>query len=1057
MTEQEIKTMELERELKAAKEQLQMLKLETEHLVNSIPGGVAVYDVIADNKFVPVYISEGVPALSGYTMHEYKEKIKSGIYGLIYEPDRSRVIDCGKTFFENGEVLDVTFRIRRKDGVLDWIHLNGKRINTPSGRVRFFAVFTGMWAESLLYQTVANETADGIYVLDRENFELLYANKTALSYTTVVPQIGQTCHYALHGENEPCDFCPLINFGADGREHEISHKESGRTYTSRFHEANWNGIPAYIQYVHDVTEEVKVRREKERLELYCQTLIQSLPGGVAVIRLMPDGSVTPEYISEGFSVLLGMSPNETFELYREDIFAGIHPDDLEINKARIEEFAKKGSGECEFNVRFMRGDGSYIWVCVRTSVQEASDKTRRMYCIYTDISRSVEENELLRNRYENLILQHYRTPDADELILGHCNITQDTLIQIKDFTNSNLSKNPGDFNSRNHFFTVISNFIEDSEERKAFLDTFLTAPALSAFYNKETEKIQTCFMKFPGKPAGCYAKIKMNLVSAPDTGDITGILTISDITDSIISDRILHQLSVTTHDYIVDVNLFTDVFKVLSYNEKASRLPKPIDCHSERIAYMADAVVLPKDRKLYIDALSSDNILKRLKKLNSYTVTYSLYDEAGYIRTKNMTVFTIDLRLGRVCLVCTDITDSVCALENALELAKAGSKAKSEFLTTMSHDIRTPMNAIMGMTTLALAYPDDKNKVKNCLQKIETANKHLLSLVNDVLDMSRIENSDIAINLRPLSLSRLIDEISTIIEPQAKNSGLTFTVKKDNIKHDAFCGDSLRINQILINLLSNAVKFTLKNGKVELIAEEIPPASTVEHVRYRFTIRDTGIGMSKEFLSHIFEPFIRENSTSYIEGTGLGLSITKGLVDKMGGTIEVSSHLDKGSEFVVELEFEIEESCETLYEESHAENDIILAQKPFFGRCFLVAEDHPINAELLCQLLVMDGAEVKIAVNGAEAVDKFSHAAPGTYDAILIDIQMPVMTGYEAARVIREMEHADAKTIPIVAMTANAFAEDVQASMDAGMNAHVSKPIELDVLRSTLNRILPDI
>lgn len=1041
----------LERELKAAKGQIQEMRMELDHLIHSIPGGVAVYKV-EGGQFIPTYMSDGVPELTGHTREEYEEEIRQGIFDHIYELDRPRVVGAGNASLESGEVLDVSYRVRRKDGTLGWVHLNGRRMGGLSGMPRFYAVFTGTWAESRLYQNIANETADGIYVIDRENFELLYANESKELFAMGNPCTGEKCYTALHGKTAPCSFCTLSRYGADGKEHEIEIDGTVRAFTARFRETDWNGIPAYIQYIRDVTDEAEARREKERLEQYCQTLIKNLPGGISVIRIMPDGSMTPEYISEGFAAMTRMSMEEAHELYLGDIFAGVHPDDVESNQNKLREFMESGDEHCEFDARFKRGDGSYLWVRDRVSVQEAPDGTRRMYCIYTDISMMMEENERMRRQYESLILEHYRTPGADELILGHCNITQNRIIQIKDFTGSDLLKTLG--NNRENFFTGVAGFIVDEQERQAFLDTYLNAPALAAFARKDTEQIQTCFIKLPKQSIGCYVQIKVNMIEAPGTGDVTGVLTVTDVTDKTMSERILHQLSVTTHDYIIDANLLEDSFKVLSYNKNAHRVPKPQERYSERIAFMSGSVVVPQDRERYVAALNPDEVHRRLREENAYTVTYSLVDEDGETRTKNMTVFSIDQRLGRACLVCTDITDSVRALEEALAMAKKASQAKSDFLTTMSHDIRTPMNAIMGMTTLALAYSDDRERVEDCLRKIQTANKHLLSLVNDVLDMSRIESSKIAMNLRPLSLSGLINEAATIIEPQAKDAGLHFVVQKENIRWDTFYGDGLRINQIFINLLSNAVKFTPEGGRVEFLAKEVAPLASENRVRYRFTVRDTGIGMSEAFLSRVFDPFTRENTSMGVEGTGLGLSIAKGLVEQMGGTISVESCIGQGTAFRVELEFAAVEDPKETVGSTSGKDGLLSAEKPFSDRVFLIAEDHPINAELLCQLLLMDGARSKLTTDGAKVVREFQDAAPGTYDAVLMDIQMPVMTGYEAARAIRSLDRPDAKTIPIIAMTANAFAEDVQSALEAGMDAHVAKPIDVEVLRATLRKAM---
>lgn len=408
-----------------------------------------------------------------------------------------------------------------------------------------------------------------------------------------------------------------------------------------------------------------------------------------------------------------------------------------------------------------------------------------------------------------------------------------------------------------------------------------------------------------------------------------------------------------------------------------------------------------------------------------------------------------------------DVTDMLAAereakdaLQEALALAEKANRAKSEFLSSMSHDIRTPMNAVIGMTSLALANLDEKERVKDCLQKISSSSKYLLSLINDILDMSKIERSKIMLNRMQISMPEMLKELSAMMEPQAEVNGLAFSMEAREIRHQNFYGDKLRINQILINILSNAIKFTPKGGRVEFLAEETDRGCKDGQVCYRFTISDTGIGMTEEFVEHIFEPFSRNTNTVGIEGTGLGLSITKGLVDLMDGKIWVKSRQNEGSVFCVEIICETMQGEAAVKQDGDGEPERQDDAQILTGRCFLVAEDNAINSEILCELLKMYGARSVVMTDGIQAVEEFQRAEPGTYDAVLMDIRMPRMNGYDAARAIRRMAKEDAGTIPIIAMTANAFAEDVQEALEAGMNAHVAKPIDVKILRDTLTGLL---
>lgn len=526
-------------------------------------------------------------------------------------------------------------------------------------------------------------------------------------------------------------------------------------------------------------------------------------------------------------------------------------------------------------------------------------------------------------------------------------------------------------------------------------------------------------------------------------------------------------------------------------------------------------------------------------------------------------------------------------LAEALHAAQIASKSKTTFLSNMSHDIRTPMNAILGFTTLLAKDAEDPVKVREYTKKITSSGQHLLSLINDVLDVSKIESGKMVLTTGEFTLNDVVSSIDAIIRPMAKNKSQNFHVSVTDIKHEYLMGDETRVNQILINLLSNAVKYTPENGNIWFRIIGLPQRSNqYEHIRIE--VEDDGYGMTPEFLETIFDAFTRaENSTTNkVLGTGLGMAITKNIVELMGGTIDVFSEVDKGSLFRVDLELHIPnsqsearfwkengisrilavdndiETCksiQTLMKETNVQVDIALSGeealrlversdnqapnydiilldwslpetnggeivgmlrrfipasvpvlfltaydeeevqnkscsmenvgffvKPFFvsafkeaflkiqnkpqeqksipapgegksslcGLHFLAAEDNDINAEILAELLDIENASCEIVENGQLALERFASASPGEFDAILMDIQMPVMNGHEAAKKIRALERVDAKEIPIIAMTANAFAEDVKSALNAGMNAHIAKPIDMDLLKETINQFI---
>ena len=388
----------------------------------------------------------------------------------------------------------------------------------------------------------------------------------------------------------------------------------------------------------------------------------------------------------------------------------------------------------------------------------------------------------------------------------------------------------------------------------------------------------------------------------------------------------------------------------------------------------------------------------------------------------------------------------------ALQTAENANKAKTDFLSNMSHDIRTPMNAIIGMTSLIRHDAGNKAKVIEYADKIDISSQHLLGIINDVLDMSKIEAGKTVFKYTDFSILDFITELNTIFHSQIDEKNQTLTIIKENIRHEWVNGDKVHLMQIFSNLVSNAVKYTQKGGKIQFLVEECETKSSV-YAKYRFLVSDNGMGMSADFKETIFDPFTRAEGsvTNKIQGTGLGMAITRNLVEAMGGTIDVESELGQGSCFEVLIDLRIAEDrsvSSTVQEEKNEQNDNI-----FQGMRFLCAEDHELNAEILTELLKIEGAECTICENGEEILKTFEKSAPGDYDMILMDVQMPVMNGYEATKAIRRSSHELAKKIPIIAMTANAFSEDIQHSLAAGMNAHVSKPVEMKVLEKTIRSI----
>ena len=443
---------------------------------------------------------------------------------------------------------------------------------------------------------------------------------------------------------------------------------------------------------------------------------------------------------------------------------------------------------------------------------------------------------------------------------------------------------------------------------------------------------------------------------------------------------------------------------------------------------------------------------------------------AGILFGGSVYVFIMVNLLSRI----TQHVEETEQLEARLTAAEESNRAKSIFLSNMSHEIRTPMNAIIGMGTVILKNPDLTPEVKEQLLKMDASAKHLLALINDVLDMSRIESGHMQLRNEPIAMYALIDQVSSIIQSQCEEKGLTFVREmrgRENVSDASLpccMGDGVKVRQVLINILGNSVKFTEPPGTITFIieSENCCRGDCSHGCRVRFIMRDTGEGMDEDFIPKLFESFSQEDvtATNRYGGSGLGMAITKSYIDMMGGTINVESKKGEGSVFTVEFDFgplaeedlPTEESDEIGADDETAAGEPAGAAKNFTleGRRILFAEDVDINAEILADLLEMEGAESDHAENGKTAAEKFAASEPGYYDAILMDMRMPVMDGLEATRLIRSMDREDAGSIPIVALTANAFYSDVKQCVDAGMDAHLSKPVDSDLMTETLARLI---
>lgn len=635
--------------------------------------------------------------------------------------------------------------------------------------------------------------------------------------------------------------------------------------------------------------------------------------------------------------------------------------------------------------------------------------------------------------------------------------------------NINLTRNKIlDFKSK---FSLLTDNFKSSATAQAYFDTILAQIPGEPMRFKCGEELQVNYLlrqfRF-GKTNHSmeiariidnkvyWTVLNTYMMQNTENDEIMAFLYTSDITNEKVMQSIMNSVVRTDYEFLIMVDGIRD--SAARCDENYNNLPYTdiTDQFSESVIRFISEQVPSEERTALSQEFTLENILKHLDEDGTYQIFYTIFDEQMRSRKKQLRFSYIYPQYKVFLITCSDVTlvyeekeKRNIELRTALELAKQASQTKSEFLSRMSHEIRTPMNAIMGMTQIAAEHTEDSLFVSDCLQKSQEASKYLLSLINDILDMARIESGKIQLAEQAFSTQALFESIHMMITTQAQLSGVQYDYVFSSDIEDSFIGDETRIKQILINILNNAVKFNKKNGRVKLTVGQ----ESLADDRYLLTcvVEDTGIGIAPEFLPNLFEPFVQESNmtTSLYGGSGLGLSIARNLARLMEGDIHAKSVQGQGSVFTITLKLKKSVKPVPLIPDfTHT------SEYDFTGKTALICEDHPLNTLVAKKLLESKGFRVLQAINGAEGVRLFTEKSPFPIDVVLMDIRMPVMDGLEAAKRIRALNDDHAQTVPIIAMTANAYEEDIKKSREAGMNAHLCKPIEPETLYQTLHQFL---
>ena len=915
-----------------------------------------------------------------------------------------------------------------------------------------------------------SESPVGIIMSDVETHEIYYTNEAfrRIMHLSDDNYLGKKCYKYVRNDDEPCSNCAAhkLKIG-ESCERINSFPQDGIYLSTRSRLTTWNGHKVLVEYNTDVTS-TYLQHIME------QDLLNRVPGGIGICENSRD-KVRVLYLNDGYYQIIVQTREERGTDQTRELFKYVHPDDV-IRIKELGEALEKGSDLESCDYRIMCGERGYRWIHIVSSVIKRENGVITTYCNYTDVDDAVRSRAKLEKANSELNTQYKRELARRKEMEKNClftdcfNVTQNHMVSSS--TQQGEGKGEGKSEGKGDVKSDISKYnLEDvmnssldsiplEEDKERFRQVYDRKGMMERF--ERGEKDSNIEYRSTGHDGRLHwMRAATSMMEDPTTSDLLVYTYIYDIDEEKKRQLAIEQVTDEEIEYVLLVDTHNEATIIVDLNPVMVRVEtdKTIVYHIIPNSPHFDHV-LDSDRQSVQDFYNIDKIRKQLEGKTIVSNIYSCLTSAGAATRKEERAFYLDETKDNIVIVRRDITESYDKeqeqkenLQKALDAANAANKAKSEFLSRMSHDIRNPMNEIVGMTRLVRdsKTSDERN---HYLAQLDASSTYFLGLLNDILTMSKITEGKITLNPEAVKTAEFMEQILIMVRAQADEKGVNFEVRfadGPEVPYQFF--DTLRVRQILYNILNNAVKFTHRGGHVVYTAGHV---ERMGKIWCRHVIEDNGVGMSPEFLTTVFTPFVQEeNSESgFATGTGLGLSICKQLCDLMGGSIQVESKLGKGTTFTVEIPTTQLTEEEYAKQITRASGYIGTAKGTgvLKGKKVIICEDHPVNREILEKLLAKKGVITLSAENGRDGVELFTKSKEGEINAILMDIRMPVMDGLTAAKAIRGLDRPDAAKVPIIAISANAFQEDLRASADAGMNDHLAKPVDPDKLYEVLTR-----